>query len=72
MPFGLNGAAVTFQRLIDWVLVPHWEYVGAYIDDMVVYMERLGPTSGSGESSAVGVEADRFDSQPQEACTGAT
>ncbi|XP_014453885.1 uncharacterized protein LOC106739017 [Alligator mississippiensis] len=37
MPFGLHGAAATFQRLMDQILAPHAEYVAAYIDDIVIY-----------------------------------
>uniref|UniRef100_K7EX43 Gypsy retrotransposon integrase-like protein 1 n=1 Tax=Pelodiscus sinensis TaxID=13735 RepID=K7EX43_PELSI len=39
MPFGLNGAAATFQRLMDKVLYKHQEYAAAYIDDIVIYSE---------------------------------
>ncbi|XP_025062379.1 uncharacterized protein LOC112550614 [Alligator sinensis] len=39
MPFGLHGAAATFQRLMDWVLAPHVEYTAAYIDDIVVFSQ---------------------------------
>ncbi|XP_065407431.1 uncharacterized protein LOC135972648 [Chrysemys picta bellii] len=37
MPFGLHGAAATFQRLMNKVLQPHDQYAAAYIDDIVVY-----------------------------------
>ncbi|KYO38188.1 hypothetical protein Y1Q_0007296 [Alligator mississippiensis] len=37
MPFGLHGAAATFQRLMDQILAPHAEYAAAYIDDIVIY-----------------------------------
>ncbi|KYO29204.1 hypothetical protein Y1Q_0009973 [Alligator mississippiensis] len=37
MPFGLHGAAATFQRLMDRILAPHAEYAAAYIDDIVIY-----------------------------------
>ncbi|XP_075779243.1 uncharacterized protein LOC142827525 [Pelodiscus sinensis] len=39
MPFGLHGAAATFQRLMDQVLAPHNAYAAAYIDDIIVYSE---------------------------------
>lgn len=39
MPFGLHGAAATFQRLMDAILRPHQEYAAAYIDDMVIHSE---------------------------------
>ncbi|XP_075762946.1 uncharacterized protein LOC142819454 [Pelodiscus sinensis] len=37
MPFGLHGAAATFQRLMDRVLKTHDQFAAAYIDDIVVY-----------------------------------
>uniref|UniRef100_K7F0Q0 ribonuclease H n=1 Tax=Pelodiscus sinensis TaxID=13735 RepID=K7F0Q0_PELSI len=39
MPFGLHGAAATFQRLVDRLLRPHQLYATAYIDDIVVYSQ---------------------------------
>ncbi|XP_075775938.1 uncharacterized protein LOC142826874 [Pelodiscus sinensis] len=37
MPFGLHGAAATFQRLMDEILEDHRDYATAYIDDIVVF-----------------------------------
>ncbi|CAM4385380.1 unnamed protein product [Caretta caretta] len=37
MPFGLYGAAATFQRLMDQLLQPHEQYMAIYIDDIVIY-----------------------------------
>ena len=37
MPFGLNGAPATFQRMMDHVLQGTEESVGVYLDDIVVY-----------------------------------
>lgn len=37
MPFGLHGAAATFQRLVDKLLRRHIEYAAAYIDDVIVF-----------------------------------
>ncbi|XP_075779191.1 uncharacterized protein LOC142827431 [Pelodiscus sinensis] len=37
MPFGLHGAAATFQRVMDQVLEPMKGYAAAYIDDIAVY-----------------------------------
>ena len=37
MPFGLNGAPATFQRLMDRVIQGMSEYTAAYLDDLVVY-----------------------------------
>uniref|UniRef100_K7EX57 ribonuclease H n=1 Tax=Pelodiscus sinensis TaxID=13735 RepID=K7EX57_PELSI len=37
MPFGLHGAAATFQRAMDQVLRPMKGYAAAYIDDIAVY-----------------------------------
>ncbi|KAI2667358.1 Retrovirus-related Pol polyprotein [Labeo rohita] len=39
LPFGLHGAAATFQRLMDIVLRPHWAYTAEYIDDVVIHSE---------------------------------
>ena len=37
MPFGLNGAPSTFQRLIDKVLKGLDSYCAAYLDDVIIY-----------------------------------
>ena len=37
MPFGLQGAPATFQRLMDRVLEGTESYAGAYLDDIVIY-----------------------------------
>ena len=37
MPFGLNGAPATFQRLMDRVIQGVSEYTAAYLDDLMVY-----------------------------------
>ena len=37
MPFGLKGAPTTFQRLMDVVLAPCYQYANAYIDDIIVF-----------------------------------
>ncbi len=37
MPFGLHGAAATFQRTMDCVLRGTEDFAAAYIDDVVVY-----------------------------------
>nr|XP_025035341.1 uncharacterized protein LOC112544063 [Pelodiscus sinensis] len=39
MPFGLHGAAATFQRLMNQVLREHQDYAAAYIDDIVIFSE---------------------------------
>nr|XP_025037655.1 uncharacterized protein LOC112544857 [Pelodiscus sinensis] len=39
MPFGLHGAAATFQRLMNQVLRDHQDYAAAYIDDIVIFSE---------------------------------
>ncbi|XP_019390967.1 PREDICTED: uncharacterized protein LOC109310340 [Crocodylus porosus] len=37
MPFGLHGAAASFQQLMEQILAPHKNYVVAYIDDIIVF-----------------------------------
>lgn len=39
MPFGLHGAAATFQWLVDKLLKEHSMYAAAYIDDVVIFSE---------------------------------
>ncbi|KAI2647466.1 Retrovirus-related Pol polyprotein from transposon 17.6 [Labeo rohita] len=39
LPFGLHGAPVTFQRMMDIILRPHQAYAAAYLDDVVVHSE---------------------------------
>lgn len=41
MPFGLHGAAATFQRLIDQVLSNLTDFTAAYLDDIVIYSSTL-------------------------------
>ena len=37
MPFGLQGAPATFQRMIDKILNQMGDFASAYIDDVIVY-----------------------------------
>ena len=37
MPFGLQGAPASFQRLMDGVLEGVHEFAAAYLDDVVIY-----------------------------------
>ena len=37
LPFGLNGAPATFQRLMDRVLVGTESFAASYIDDVAIY-----------------------------------
>lgn len=39
MPFGLHGAAATFQRLVDKLLTCHTSYAAAYIDDIIIFSQ---------------------------------
>ena len=37
MPFGLQGAPATFQRMMDHLLEGMREFMGAYLDDLIVF-----------------------------------
>ena len=37
MPFGLQGAPASFQRLMDTILAGVHEFAAAYLDDVVIY-----------------------------------
>ena len=37
MPFGLQGAPVTFQRLMDRVIQGLQDYAAAYLDDLIIF-----------------------------------
>ena len=39
MPFGLNGASATFQRLMNEVVRDLEKFVHAYLDDLVVFSD---------------------------------
>ena len=39
MPFGLQGAPATFQRMMDRVLEGLREYTSAYLDDLIIVSE---------------------------------
>ena len=39
MPFGLQGAPATFQRMMDQLLCGLEEYAAAYLDDLVIYSD---------------------------------
>lgn len=39
MPFGLQGARVTFQRLMDQILQGTREFAAAYLGDVVIFSE---------------------------------
>ncbi|KAM7295077.1 uncharacterized protein ISCGN_024582 [Ixodes scapularis] len=60
MPFGLTGAPMTFQRLIDGVLGDaKWQHALAYLDDIIVYSEtfedHLLPTDVGGVRRFLGM-----------------
>lgn len=42
---GLPGAPVSFQRLTDIVLKPHWPFATTYLDDMVIHSSTWSPTT---------------------------
>ena len=37
MPFGLQGAPATFQRMMDRLLTGAYEFAAAYLDNLVIY-----------------------------------
>ena len=37
MPFGLQGAPATFQRMMDRLLTGAYDFAAAYLDDLVIY-----------------------------------
>ena len=39
MPFGVSGAPATFQRMMDKLVKGLEEYMGVYIDDIVIYLK---------------------------------
>ena len=39
MPFGLNGAPATFQRMMDTVMRGLQDFTAVYLDDIVIYSE---------------------------------
>ena len=39
MPFGLQGAPATFQRLMDRMLRGMESFAAAYLDDVVIFSE---------------------------------
>ena len=39
MPFGLNGAPATFQRMMDNVVRGLQDFTAVYLDDIVIYSE---------------------------------
>ena len=41
MPFGLQGAPATFQRMMDQLLRGLEEYEAAYLDNLVIYSDSL-------------------------------
>ena len=42
MPFGLQGAPATFQRMVDKLLDGVSSFFNAYIDDIVILQQCLG------------------------------
>ena len=42
MPFGLQGAPATFQRMMDQLLCGLEGYAAAYLDDLVIYSDSWG------------------------------
>ena len=39
MPFGLQGAPATFQRLMDKVIRGLEQFIAAYLDNLIIYSE---------------------------------
>ena len=41
MPFGLQGAPATFQRMMDVLLQNYGEFTAAYLDDVIIHSRTL-------------------------------
>ena len=70
MPFGLHGAAATFQRLMDAILRPHQEYAAAYIDDVVIHSEDWDSHLLRLRAVLVSLEATGLTANPNKCCLG--
>ena len=46
MPFGLQGAPATFQRMVDKLLDGLSEFVSVYIDDIIIFSQMWGEHLG--------------------------
>eukprot|EP00063_Salmo_salar_P025760 XP_014000595.1 PREDICTED: RNA-directed DNA polymerase homolog [Salmo salar] len=66
MPFGLHGAAETFQHLMYAILRPHQEYAAAYIDNEVIHSEDCD----SHLLRLVCLEATELTANPKKCCLG--
>ena len=56
MPFGLQGAPATFQRMMDVLLKGIRSYAGAYLDDLVVFSNSWEEHSNNLEPFCSGYE----------------
>ena len=49
MPFGLSGAPASFQRIMDQTLRGLNDFVGVYLDDIVIYRTSSSLTASIGK-----------------------
>lgn len=73
MPFGLHGAAATFQRLVDRVLGAYRAFCMAYIDNILIYSRMEHTVDGTSEPLVQGVVSParcQLTRESQEKCLG--
>ena len=60
LPFGLQGAPATFQRMMDIILNDTGDYAAAYLDDVVIHSKSC---SGGSRGGSLGSDEPPFGSR---------